>query len=63
LKPHEETINSSENKQLSLEFLVGLSKLKADDNPVLMLVAYDFSSKQELRGQVNLFKLTNALLI
>ncbi len=45
LKPHEESINSSENKLLSPEFLDNLSKLKADDNPVLMLVAYDFSLK------------------
>lgn len=44
LKTNEELIKSSKIDQLSSEFLDNLSKLKSDDNPVLMLVKYDFSS-------------------
>lgn len=41
---NEELIKSSKIDQLSSEFLDNLSKLKSDDNPILMLVKYDFSS-------------------
>lgn len=43
LKTNEELIKSSKSNQLSSEFLDNLSKLKSDDNPILMLVDYDFS--------------------